>query len=74
MSVAVKAVYVGGVFKPTEPVELRERTEVEVLIPESRPKASEESGWSAYERLAGIWKGEPEGSSVAEDHDEYLHK
>jgi len=37
MTTAVKAVYENGVFKPKEPVELQEKTEVEVLIPAPAP-------------------------------------
>ena len=33
----VKAIYENGVFKPTEPVQLQERTEIEVLIPMPLP-------------------------------------
>jgi len=33
MTTAVKAIYENGVFKPKEPLQLQERTEVDVLIP-----------------------------------------
>ena len=35
MTTAVKAVYENGVFKPKEPVQLQEKTEVEVLFAQS---------------------------------------
>ena len=46
----VKAVYENGVFKPREPVNLEEHTEVEILIPEkSSPDADDPTGWKAAE-------------------------
>jgi predicted DNA-binding antitoxin AbrB/MazE fold protein len=44
----VKVVYENGVFKPKEPVDLKEHTEVEVLIPENpSPDTDEPTGWKA---------------------------
>jgi hypothetical protein len=46
MTTAVKAVYENGVFKPIERVHLKEKTEVDVLIPvESRPDDDDPTGW-----------------------------
>jgi len=47
---------------------------VEVLLPEHEAGKGQDVGWAACDRLAGIWKGEEEGSNIAEDHDHYLDK
>ena len=44
MTTAVKAIYENGVFRPTEPVQLQERTEVEVLVPTQAPSAIRPAG------------------------------
>lgn len=72
MSTTVKAIYAGGVFKPTEPVRLEDQTEVEVLIPTPADAEDDSAGWKAWERFAGLWKGAPSGSNFAEEHDEHL--
>jgi predicted DNA-binding antitoxin AbrB/MazE fold protein len=46
MTTAVKAVYENWVFKRKEPVDLQEKTEVEVLIPTS----GEDEDWSSESR------------------------
>ncbi len=73
MTTAVKAIYEDGVFKPTEPVRLEDRTEVEVLIPTPGSSAENSADWKAWERFTGLWKGAPQGSNIAEEHDEHLH-
>ena len=68
----VRAVYQNGVFKPKEPVNLEEHTEVEVLIPErSSPAADDPTGWKAAESLIGFIDDAP--ADMAENHDHYLH-
>jgi len=68
----VKAVYENGVFKPMEPVDLKEHTEVEVLIPESAsPDADDPTGWKAAEELIGFIEDAP--PDMAENHDQYLY-
>ena len=77
MTTAVKAVYEDGVFKPKEPVQLEEKTEVEVLIPaESRPDDDDPTGWKAAREFIGMWKDAPPRSStsLSEDHDQALHR
>jgi hypothetical protein len=72
MTIAVKAVYEDGVFKPKEPVELKERTEVEVLIPVEEPAAEDDpTGWEAIDALAGSARSGL--TNVSEKHDEYLY-
>jgi len=75
MTTAVKAVYENGVFKPKEPVELQEKTEVEVLIPAAVPVDDDDpTGWKAAERFIGFIKDAPEGEPIARDHDKHLYK
>jgi glycosyltransferase involved in cell wall biosynthesis len=46
----VKAIYENGIFKPQEPVDLGEHTEVDVLIPSPlSPNAEDPIGWEAAE-------------------------
>jgi predicted DNA-binding antitoxin AbrB/MazE fold protein len=74
MSTTVKAIYEGGVFKPKEPVQLEEQTEVEVLIPTPAQRDDEDpTGWTAADELIGFIKGglkEP----VGEEHDKHLYR
>jgi predicted DNA-binding antitoxin AbrB/MazE fold protein len=71
---AVKAIYENGVFKPKEPVDLEEKTEVEVLIPTPGPAHEEDpTGWKAIDRLIGIADDEEGPTDVSENHDEYLY-
>jgi predicted DNA-binding antitoxin AbrB/MazE fold protein len=74
MTTAVKAVYEDGVFKPKEPLQLEDRTEVEVLIP-VRAGADERdpTGWKAIDQLIGIADDEDGPTDVSENHDEYLY-
>ena len=72
MTTAVKAVYENGVFKPKEPVDLQEKTEVEVLIPTPAPADDDDpTGWKAAEELIGFIKDAP--PDMAENHDFYLY-
>jgi predicted DNA-binding antitoxin AbrB/MazE fold protein len=72
MMTAVKAIYEGGVFKPKEPVDLKEKTEVEVLIPvETKPDPDDPTGWKAIDRLIGFIKDAP--TDASEKHDEYIY-
>jgi predicted DNA-binding antitoxin AbrB/MazE fold protein len=72
MTTAVKAIYEDGVFKPKEPVELEERTEVEILIPSrAEQNDGDPTGWKAAEELIGFIKDAP--PDMAENHDYYLY-
>jgi predicted DNA-binding antitoxin AbrB/MazE fold protein len=72
MTTAVKAIYEDGVFKPKEPVNLQEKTEVEVLIPTPAPADDDDpTGWKAAEELIGFIKDAP--PDMAENHDHYLY-
>lgn len=68
----VKAIYQNGVFKPREPVDLEEETEVEVLIPSrGRSDADDPTGWKAAEALIGFIDDAP--PDMAEHHDRHLY-
>lgn len=70
MTTAVKAIYEDGVFKPLEPLQLDELTQVEVLIP--CPPATDRgnpAGLSAFDDLIGFIRNAP--PDMAELHDEY---
>lgn len=73
MTTAVKAIYEHGVFRPKEPVQLEERTEVEVLIPTAASAEDDPTGWKAIDRLIGIADDEGGPTDVSENHDEYLY-
>jgi predicted DNA-binding antitoxin AbrB/MazE fold protein len=73
MMAAVKAIYEDGVFKPKEPVQLEERTEVEVLIP-TAASAGDPTGWKAMREFIGL-AGESAGSGKAsEEHDRIIYR
>jgi predicted DNA-binding antitoxin AbrB/MazE fold protein len=71
MTTAVKAVYQNGVFKPKEPLDLKDQTEVEVLIPSRSAPDDDPTGWKAAERLIGFIQDAP--ADMAEHHDHYLY-
>ena len=71
MTTAVKAIYENGVFKPTEPVNLQERTEVEVLVPTQASSDGDPTGWAAAQALIGFIDDAP--ADMAEHHDHYLY-
>ena len=51
MTTAVKAIYEHGVFKPKEPLQVQERTEVEVRISTQSPADDDPTGWAAVRAL-----------------------
>ena len=65
----VKAIYENGVFRPTEPVSLPEKTHVEVIVPtESDP----EDRKNQEEIYALLRQSYPSGETdVAERHNEH---
>ena len=63
----IRAIYENGVFRPTEPVDLPEHSEVEVRLPV--PRSEDESLDAVYRILGETYcSGEPD---VAERHDEH---
>jgi len=72
MATAIRAVYEDGVFKPTEPVALKEHTEVEVRVPaEDAVEDDDPTGWKAIDALIGI--GQAVAPDVSERHDDHLY-
>ena len=76
MARSVKAVYEGGVFKPKEPVHLKEHTEVEVLIPVEGQSQDDDdpTGWKTARELIGCITEEPIAPDVAVNHDRYIYR
>ncbi len=75
MTTVVKAIYEDGVFKPREPVELKEKTEVEVLIPaEAKPDEDDPAGWKTARELIGCITEAPIARNISEDHDRYIYR
>lgn len=75
MEKTIEAVYENGVFKPKEPVELEDKTEVRLTIEGSSQRAEDNddpTGWKAARRFIGFIKDEPKGVPVARDHDKYI--
>jgi hypothetical protein len=67
-----RTIYENGVFRPQEPIDLQEHTEVEVVIPTpASPDAADPTGWAAAEALIGFIDDAP--SDMAEHHDQYLY-
>jgi hypothetical protein len=76
----VKAIYESGVFRPTQPVNLPEHAEVQVVLPplgtamplEELPAAAQSPTWGeVFGDLIGAVEGLPE--DLAENHDHYIH-
>ena len=82
MTITVAAVYEGGgVLKLERPVDLKEKTKVNVIIeaaPEATTAADDDdpTGWRTAERFIGMWKDAPARSraSLSEDHDRILYR
>ena len=76
MSSTVDAIYEDGVFKPEQPVSLKEKTRVHLVIEDASPAADDDdpTGWKTAERFVGVWEGGVEGEAVGENHDRYLYK
>ena len=63
--------YENGVFKPKEPVQLQEHTEVEVLVPTQALSDDDPTGWAAAQTLIGFI--DDARADMAEHHDQYLY-
>ena len=70
----VQAVYEGGVFRPSDPVDLPEKSQVQLTI-ESKPSPAK--GQSTLAELAEIALQYPENPDLPRDlaaqHDHYLY-
>lgn len=65
----IRAVYQNGVFRPTEPVDLPESSEVEVELRQVAPPSEEKRLDAIYDLLGARFEsGEPD---VAARHDEH---
>lgn len=74
MATAVRAIYEDGVFKPKEPVQLQEHTEVDVILPAPAQLVDDDpTGWKTAQEFIGMWKDAPPGEPIARDHDKYLY-
>jgi hypothetical protein len=73
----VHAIYENGVFRPTEPIELPEHCQVELLIHQQIPTSSSPSPTSPLAQLAAIAAAHPENPDLpidlAAQHDHYLY-
>ena len=74
MATAVKAIYEDGVFKPKEPVQLEERTEVEVLIPTAASTEGDHTGWKAMREFIGLAGEDAGGGTASEEHDKIIYR
>jgi len=73
MATAIRAVYEDGVFKPTEPVTLKEHTEVEVHVPAGAAAEDDPTGWKAMREFIGLAK-DASSSTASVDHDTILYR
>jgi predicted DNA-binding antitoxin AbrB/MazE fold protein len=73
----VHAIYENGVFRPTEPIELPERCQVELLIHQPIPTNSRRSPEAPLAQLAALAAAHPENPELpidlAAQHDHYLY-
>jgi predicted DNA-binding antitoxin AbrB/MazE fold protein len=76
MGTSIDAIYENGVFKPEQPVALKEKTRVHLVIEDAVPPAEDDdpTGWKTAMELMGCIKDAPEGEPIARDHDKYLYK
>ena len=76
MTTSVNAVYENGVFKPDDPVPLKEKTRVHLVIEsassEVRANEDDPTGWKAVDELIGFIKGGPK-EAIGREHDKYLY-
>ena len=65
-NMTVRAIYENGVFRPIKPVNLPEKTEVEVTMPDDKDRANQDA------IFAILRKSYPSGETdVAERHNEH---
>lgn len=74
MTTAVKAVYEHGVFRPVEPIRLKEATEVEVLVPTDAAEDDDDpTGWRAMREFIGLAK-DAAATTASVDHDAIVYR
>jgi predicted DNA-binding antitoxin AbrB/MazE fold protein len=74
----IHAIYEGGVFRPTNPVDLPERAEVQLALISAEEQRDQAAGRpSALQRLARVVQQQPGGSDRPRDYaaqvDHYLY-
>ena len=74
MTKIIEAVFEKGVFKPKEPVDLEENSEVRIIIESKPDEGDDQTGWKAAKRFIGLIKDETEGVPVARNHDKHLYE
>jgi predicted DNA-binding antitoxin AbrB/MazE fold protein len=76
MNSSVDAIYEDGVFKPEQPVSLKEKTRVHLVIEDASPASNEidPTGWETAESFVGFIKDAPAGEPIAREHDKHLYK
>jgi predicted DNA-binding antitoxin AbrB/MazE fold protein len=76
MSNAVDAIYEDGVFKPEQPVQLKNKTRVHLVFEDASPAGDDDdpTGWKTAESFVGFIKDAPEGEPIAREHDKHLYK
>ena len=71
MAKTIEATYENGVFKPKEPIELEDKSEVRLTV-ESKPKIYDDkedpTGMKTVKSFIGFIKNAPEGVPIARDH------
>lgn len=70
----ITAVYEDGVFKPQQPVELEERSQVQLVVePAAEADVETVADWQIIDELIGIVDGGPD-ANVGRDHDDYIYR
>ena len=77
MTTNVKAIYEEGVLRLTEPIELEEGAEVNVIViasePENGKKPLEDHSWNALAELVNECAIDTGITDLAHQHDHYLY-
>ncbi len=81
MNHPIVAIYDAGVFRPLEPVEMANGTQVVVQLPGIGPPASDEvneetrKAWSDYlDRMESMPDSTPQDGLTSRDHDRILYR
>ena len=76
MGTSVDAIYEDGVFKPDQPVSLKDKTRVHLVIEAAAPTVGDDdpTGWKTSDSFVGFIKNAPEGEPIAREHNKHLYK
>lgn len=76
MATVIRVVYEDGVFKPEEPVDLADKSRLQIVIEPaaSVPAVTDPTGWKAMREFIGLAgpASTPDETNDAEDHDSIL--